>query len=258
MSNAPDVRTAWLKALEGARERLLSAYVRYPFAKGLHAEVVTETEEEKAARKARKARKQAELALRNANTFTGFLDDEDEERFAKIVSDAASKAVNAALEEDAKRVDPAKRPDHTKATTVEDEDDVRALLPDNLKSSVIHTKQGDKIIPRTIKLPLSPGGLRGHSVEADRVLDEHVAKAIVKSINVNKFPRNFDAGDFCVSRYCLAREMFPYEGERAYTKYAPKESAYYQAIESYAKDFKALGEMTSGETWPRRAATCGQ
>jgi hypothetical protein len=250
MSDDVDGRSAWLVALQSARERLLSSYVRYPFTVGLHAEVVTLTDEERAAKKARKQAKLAEAALKGAGAFTGFLDEDDEARMAKIVADAATKAVSAALEEDAKRVDPSKRPDF--AGTKSDDDgrsDDRSGLPDNLKSATIHVtdRNGEKIVPKTITLPLSPGGLRGHSVEADRVLDEHVAGALAKSISINKFPRNFDAGDFCISRYCLAREMFPYEGQRAFAKHAPKESAYYEALDSYAKDVKALGEMTSGQ-----------
>lgn len=236
----------WLAALQGARERLLGSYARYAFTKGLRNEVVVDADAEREARKARKRAKLAEAALKGAGSFTGFVDEEDEERFAKIVADAASKAVSTALEDDAKRVDPNKRPEAITSDGTDTQDDARAQLPDGLKS-VTGIRVGDKVVQKTVALPLSPGGLRGHSVEADRVLDEHVAKALVKSINVNRFPRNFDAGDFCVSRYCLAREMFPYEGQRAFAKYAPKESAYYQALDDYSKDYKALGEMTSGQ-----------
>jgi hypothetical protein len=246
-----DAGSAWLKALQGARERLLTSYARYPYTTGAHAEVVVDQDAEKEARKARKRAKLAEAAqaaLKGAGAYTGFIDDDDEERMAKIVAEAATKAVNTALEQDARRVDPKSRPDHTTATGTdsEGEDDARSQLPDGLKS-VTGVKVGGAVVNKTITLPLSPGGLRGHSVEADRVLDEHVAKALVKSISINRFPRNFDAGDFCISRYCLAREMFPYEGQRAFGKYAPKESAYYEALDSYAKDVKALGEMTSGQ-----------
>lgn len=244
MPDDTGVRSAWLAALQAARERMLSTRARYPFTSGLRNEVLTD--EEKDAKRAKKARKLAELALKGG-TFTGFVDDEDEQRMAKIIQDAARKAVTDALEEDAKRVDPNKRPDVTTTGTGtggdDNRDDARNELPEYLRQATLRTKSGDKLI----RMPMAPGGLRGHSVEADRVLDEHVANALVKSINVNKFPRNFDAGDFCVSRYCLAREMFPYEGQRAYQKYAPKESQYYQALEDYGKEFKALGEFTSGQ-----------
>jgi hypothetical protein len=183
---------------------------------------VVDADTEREARKARKRAKLAEAALKNAGTFTGFLDDDDEKRMADIISSAATKAVNAALEQDAKRVDDSKRPDFGKAGSQngasDNEDDARSQLPDHLKATNVQNRQG---VSKTLQLPLSPGGLRGHSVEADRVLDEHVAKALVKAINVNRFPRNFDSGDFCISRYCLAREMFPYEGQRAFAKYAP-------------------------------------
>lgn len=207
---------------------------------------------EREARKARKRAKLAELALKNAGAFTGFVDEDDEAKMTEIISAAATKAVTAALEQDSRRVDDSKRlaivqGDSDKSADSNSDDDPRSGLPAHLKSTNVQTRQGDKLVNKTLALPLSPGGLRGHSVEADRVLDEHVAKAIVKAINVNKFPRNFDSGDFCVSRYALAREMFPYEGSRAFAKYAPKESAYYQALDDYAKDYKALGEMTSGQ-----------
>lgn len=187
---------------------------------------VVDADTEKEARKARKRARLAEAALKNSGTFTGFLDDDDEQRMADIISAAATKAVNAAFEQDAKRVDDSKRPDFGKAgsqstSSSDNEDDARSQLPDHLQSTKIEHRQGDKVVSKTLQLPLSPGGLRGHSVEADRVLDEHVAKALVKSININKFPRNFDSGDFCISRYALAREMFPYEGSRAFAKYAP-------------------------------------
>lgn len=247
MPNDTGERSAWLAALESARARLLNSYARYPFTRGKKCEVSVESDADREARKARKKARLAEAALRGSGAFTGFLDEDDENRMAKLVADAATKAVNTALEADAKRVDPKQRPDATAGDGGSDEDDSRSQLPDSLKSAVIQTHEGDAIVNKTINLPLSPGGLRGHSVEADRVLDEHVAKALVKSINLNKFPRNFDSGDFCVSRYCLAREMFPYEGSRAFAKYAPKEAAFYQALEDYSKDFKALGEMTSGQ-----------
>lgn len=212
---------------------------------------VIDADTDKEARRARKARKLAEAALKGSATFTGFMDEDDEDRMGKIVAEAAAKAVNAALEKDAKRVDDSKRPDIVHADKTKGgengHDDVRSQLPDSLKSITVQNRDGDRLINKTLTLPLSPGGLRGHSVEADRVLDEHVAQALVKAININKFPRNFDAGDFCISRYCLAREMFPYEGSRAFAKYAPKESAFYSAIEDYARDYKALGEMTSGQ-----------
>jgi hypothetical protein len=245
------VRSAWLAALEGARERLLSSYARYPYATGLHNEAVL-TDEEREAKRAKKARKAAEMALK-AGTFTGFVDDDDEKRMTKIIQDAAAKAVTDALEADAKRVDPAKRPDVvTSGAPTDDEGktDHRSDLPDYLRSATVRvrdSKDNSVTTDKIVKMPMAPGGLRGHSVEADRVLDEHVANALVKAISVNRFPRNFDAGDFCVSRYCMAREMFPYEGQRAYGKYAPKESQYYQALEDYGKEFKALGEYTSGQ-----------
>lgn len=188
---------------------------------------VIDADTEREARKARKRAKLAELALKNAGTFTGFADEDDEARMTEIISAAATKAVTAALEQDARRVDDSKRPaivqgnsDNQSDSSTSD-DDPRSGLPAHLKSTNVQTRQGDKLVNKTLQLPLSPGGLRGHSVEADRVLDEHVAKAIVKAININKFPRNFDSGDFCISRYALAREMFPYEGSRAFAKYAP-------------------------------------
>lgn len=251
MPDDTGVRSEWLAALEGARERLLSSYARYAFTKGQRAEAVL-TDEEKEAKRAKKARKYAEMALK-AGVFTGFVDEDDEERMTKIIQDAARKAVTDALEADAKRVDPTKRPEVITSGVIDDDGvktDHRSDLPDYLKSTTIRVRDGkdnSQLVDKIVKMPMAPGGLRGHSVEADRVLDEHVANALVKSISVNKFPRNFDAGDFCVSRYCMAREMFPYEGQRAYQKYAPKESQYYQALEDYGKEFKALGEYTSGQ-----------
>lgn len=238
---------AWLAALEQARERLLNTRTLYPFTRGLRNE--SSDEDEKDERDARKAKRKLRLAeALKSGVLTGYLDEDDEERMSRIVSEAAAKAVNAALEQDAKKVDPAKRPEiETGSSQGDGPTDSRPELPDYLRSTTIQRTEGDHTVTKTVKLPLAPGGLRGHSVEADRVLDEHVAKALVKSINLNKFPRNFDSGDFCVSRYCLAREMFPYEGSRAFAKYAPKESAYYQALDDYGKEYKALGEMTSGQ-----------
>lgn len=207
-------------------------------------------DKDKEARKARKLAKQAallDLISKSGGAFTGFLDDEDEDRTTALVKAAAAEAVTKALEDDAKRVNPNDRPVLKKADEKVETDDDRTALPDYLKSAEysVHDREG-RPVKKTVKLPLSPGGMRGHSVEADRVLDEHVAKALNKSISVNKFPRNFDAGDFCISRYCLAREMYPYEGERAYSRYAPKEAAYYEALVDYGKEYKALGEFTSG------------
>lgn len=223
MPDDTGVRSAWLAALETARERLLSTHARYAFTKGLRNEAVL-TDEEKEAKRAKKARKLAELALKGG-TFTGFVDDDDEKRMAKVIQDAARQAVTDALEEDAKRVNPKSRPEVVTSSDDDgDKTDHRSDLPDFLKSATIRVKDGkdsNHMTDKVVKMPLAPGGLRGHSVEADRVLDEHVANALVKSISVNRFPRNFDAGDFCVSRYCMAREMFPYEGQRAYGKYAP-------------------------------------
>jgi hypothetical protein len=216
----------FLDALSQAHERVHDAHNRYAFTRGLLNQVVVddvegETEEEKAKR-IKKLQKQA---LKDGKVLTGFVDKDDEKRMAEIIAKAVSDGVTTALEADAKKVDPNKRPDVVAGGEVGD--DARSQLPANLKGFV-------------------PGGLRGHSVEVDTLVDEHVAKALVKQININKFPRDMDAKDFSMARYCMAVENFPYKGESAYTRMAPKEHAYYEALASYGKEYKALGEYVSG------------
>lgn len=98
---------------------------------------------------------------------------------------------------------------------------------------------------------LVPGGLRIPSAIA-----AGKAKALVyaepeaaKLFSVNKFPRDFDAADFSVSRaaYAQALEKTSMGHDRAWSTFAPKEKAYFEAIQAYGKESKAAGEMVSGQ-----------
>jgi hypothetical protein len=57
-----------------------------------------------------------------------------------------------------------------------------------------------------------------------------------------------DAKDFSMARYSAAveRSIHTTEGSSAFAKWAPQESAYYEALASYGRESKALNEMVSG------------
>lgn len=217
---------SFLAALNAARERVLDARARYPYTRGLRNEAAVDDPPETAEQ--RRQRKAAERAQRDART-------------AQLAADAAAQAVKALDEQNARKVDPNARPDFDTA-----DPESGTPLPDNLKSAAI--PRGPNV-GKILQFPLTPGGLRGHTTEGGETVGALVDKALDKHISINRFPRDFDAGDFSMARYCMATELSKntFDGNLAFQKWAPKEAAFYEALSYYGKESKALGEMTSGQ-----------
>lgn len=135
---------------------------------------------------------------------------------AQRLAEMTAQLVASSAEKSEPVVDPTQRPTFT---------------PPEAKSE----DEGDRL-PRKLK-GLVPGGTKGNT---------EIAEAVAKAFSINKFPRDMDAKDFSMSRWMMAVERKKELGESV-DKNAPREQAYYEALASYGKEFKALGEYVSGQ-----------